>query len=208
MGATMQPFRVYVPEATLADINDRIARTRWPKHLGGDAWELGTDPGYLRELAEYWLSSFDWRSQERYINAFSQFRANVDGVDIHFIHDRGQGRDPLPLLLTNGWPSNFYEMHKVITRSSSLPVAWEARDGIPGGVGSRPLGRGERIDVPASVAVFGESWPREWAERSYSRLLRWTEMPRGGHFAAMEEPRLLVDDMRTFFRSFRTARSE
>ena len=69
---------------------------------------------YLKELVEYWKTSFDWRSQERLINSFSHFKADVDGLGIHFIHEKGKGPNPIPLIITHGWPGTFFEMHKVI----------------------------------------------------------------------------------------------
>jgi pimeloyl-ACP methyl ester carboxylesterase len=87
--------------------------------------------------------------------------------------------------------------------SASVPVAWEGREEVPPGVDSKPLDRGQRIEVPAAVAAFNERCPREWVERAYADLRRFTEMPRGGHFAAMEEPELLAEDIRSFFRPLR-----
>ena len=87
--------------------------------------------------------------------------------------------------------------------SASAPWAWDGRSDVPAGVDSRPLERGQRIETPTAVALFHPRWPRQWAERAYARLDRWTEMPRGGHFPALEEPGLLVDDVRAFFRELR-----
>ncbi len=87
--------------------------------------------------------------------------------------------------------------------SASQSLAGEGREEVPPGVDSKPLARGQRIEVPAAVAAFNEHWPREWVERAYADLRRFTEMPRGGHFAAMEEPELLAEDIRSFFRPLR-----
>jgi pimeloyl-ACP methyl ester carboxylesterase len=400
--AAVERFRVAVPEATLDDLADRLARTRWPAALDGTGWEDGTSLAFLRDLVDWWQNGFDWRAQEAAINRFPQFRATVDGVGLHFVHVRGKGPAPLPLVLTHGWPSTFYELlplvplltdpaghggdaadafdvvipslpgygfsdplqgrgsanrvpqlwatlmadvlgyrrfgahggdiggmvanrlalehperllgihvtraadpyvgpgaapltgaeqallpararwheaeggyaHLQRTRPQSLafgladsPVglaAWilekwrswsdcdgevtrrfsndqllttvmlywvtgtiassfrfhrdwalgaaslpEAltvaladRDEVPAGV-VRPLGRDERIQVPAAVALFDYPCPREWAERAYGDLRRFTDMPRGGHFTAMEEPELLAQDLRVFFRALR-----
>jgi pimeloyl-ACP methyl ester carboxylesterase len=400
--AGVERFRVAVPEATLDDLAERLARTRWPGALDGTGWEDGTSLAFLRDLVDWWQDGFDWRAQEAAINRFPQFRATVDGVGLHFVHVRGKGPAPLPLVLTHGWPSTFYELlplvplltdpaghggdaadafdvvipslpgygfsdplqgrgsanrvpqlwaalmadvldyrrfgahggdiggmvanrlalehperllgihvtraadpyvgpgaapltgaeqalrpararwheaeggyaHLQRTRPQSLafgladsPVglaAWilekwrswsdcdgevtrrfsndqllttvmlywvtgtiassfrfhrdwalgaaslpEAltvaladRDEVPAGV-VRPLGRDERIQVPAAVALFDYPCPREWAERAYGDLRRFTDMPRGGHFTAMEEPELLAQDLRVFFRALR-----
>jgi epoxide hydrolase len=398
----MERFRVAVPQATLDDLAKRLSRTRWPGALDGPGWEDGTSLGFLRELVGWWQTGFDWRGQEAAINRFPQFRAAVDGVGLHFVHEQGQGPAPLPLVLTHGWPSTFYELLPLIplltdpasyggdpadafdvvipslpgygfsdplrgrgsanrvpqlwaklmtdalgyerfgahggdigamianrlalehperlvgihvtrtadpyigpgaapltpaeqdllaerarwheveggyvhlqrTRPQTLaygladsPVglaawilekwrAWSDCGGeverrftkdqllttvmlywVTGTIGSsfrfhrdwalgaaslagalaealadraevpagvvRPLGRGERIQVPAAVALFDYRCPREWAERAYADLRRFTDMPRGGHFTAMEEPELLAEDLRGFFRTLR-----
>jgi pimeloyl-ACP methyl ester carboxylesterase len=376
----VESFRIAVPQATLDDLAARLARTRWPEELDGSGWEDGTSLEFLRELVGWWQSGFDWRAQEAAINRFAQFRATVDGVRLHFVHERGKGPAPLPLVLTHGWPSSFYELlplvpwltdpashggdpadafdvvipslagygfsdplpgrgsstriaelwmrlmtevlgyrrfgahggdigayvtnrlgdefpeqvvgihvtmvaeadlghgaappsaaeraflaqrvagqeagggyaHLQRTRPQTLaygladspvglaawivdkwwewsdcdgdperrftkdqllttvmlywvtgtigssfqvyrdwalgmtdrPETWQGRDRdwVPAGVEPRPLPVGERIGVPTAVALFRERWPREWAERVYGDLRRFTQMPRGGHF--------------------------
>jgi pimeloyl-ACP methyl ester carboxylesterase len=379
------PYRIHVTDDVLEDLKGRLARTRWPDDLEGAGWECGFDRAYLHELTAYWRGQFDWRARERALNAFSNFRADVGGVGVHFIHERGVGRRPLPLLLTHGWPGTFAEFVKIIPlltdpgkhggdpddafdvvvpsipgygfsdrpskagmSGSRVADLWAslmeglgyARFGaqggdwgatiatwlavkeasslvgihlnyIPGsyrphtGPGSRetseaerrflderarwideegayghiqatrpqtlafglndspaalaawivekfrewgdcggdverrfsrdellthvtiywatqtigssmrlyhesrgtPLAfqAGERIHVPAGVARFAKEAPmppREWVERVYD-VRRWTEFPRGGHFAAMEEPEMLASDIREFFRPLR-----
>jgi pimeloyl-ACP methyl ester carboxylesterase len=398
----VEQFRVAVPQATLDDLAERLARTRWPDGLDGTGWENGTSPAYLRELVDWWQTGFDWRAQETALNRFAHFRTTVDGVGLHFVHMKGKGPAPLPLVLTHGWPSTFYELlplvglltdpaghggdptdafdvvipslpgygfsdplqgrgranrvpglwaqlmgevlgyprfgahggdigamvanrlalehpkrlvgihvtrpadpdvgpgaapltaaeqelldarvrwheveggyvHLQRTRPQTLaygladsPVglaawilekwrAWSDCGGelerrftkdqllttvmlywVTGTIGSsfrfhrdwalgaaslpaalaealadraevpagvvRPLGRGEQIQVPAAVALFDYACPREWAERAYGDLRRFTDMPRGGHFTAMEEPELLAEDLCGFFRDLR-----
>jgi pimeloyl-ACP methyl ester carboxylesterase len=398
----VERFTLNVPQATLDDLQERLARARWPGELDEPGWEDGTSPAYLRELVGWWRSGFDWRAQEAAINRFPHFRATVDGVRLHFVHERGRGPAPLPLILTHGWPSTFYELlplvplltdpashggdpadafdvvipslpgygfsdplvgrgsanrvpelwaklmvdvlgyarfgahggdigamvanrlaldhperlvgihltrpadpyvgpgaapltkaeqallpararwhedeggyvHLQRTRPQTLaygltdsPVglaawivekwrAWSDCDGeverrftkdqllttvmlywVTGTIGSsfrfhrdwalgaaslaaaldealagrpevpagvvRPLGRDERIQVPAAMALFDYRCPREWAERAYGDLRRFTDMPRGGHFTAMEEPELLAQDLHAFFRALR-----
>jgi len=381
----VQPFKIEVPEETLADLKERLGQTRWPDELPGTGWDYGTNMAYLKELVDYWQNSFDWRAQEEAINRFSHFKADVDGLGIHFIHQKGVGPDPMPLVLTHGWPGSFFEMSKitplladpashggdaadafhVVTPSmpgygfsdhptkpgmhvlrvsdlwvklmkdglgydrfgaqggdwgasvtaylgfaypenligihltsmvrptpymgpGSTPLSeaeqallkqreeWMQAEGgyshIQGtkpqtlsyGLNDSPVGlaawlvekyrswsdcggdvesrftkdellttitiywaaqiinsstrlyyetarhpwdmkQGERISVPAAMAVFpGEISlpPREWGERSYN-VQRWTEMPCGGHFAALEEPERLAEDIRAFFRPLR-----
>ena len=382
-----EPFEVHIGDDVLEDLHRRLDATRWPDELPGTGWDYGSNMDYMKELVDYWRNDFDWRAQERLINSFSHFKAPVGGLGIHFIHERGQGPNPMPLVITHGWPGTFFEMHKIIPLlvdpashggdpgdsfdvvAPSLPgfgfsdhatergmevaktaALWDelmtgvldyprfaAHGGdIGAGVTSR-LGRGhagsligihltsvtrpipylgdgsqelsnaekthmrereewqnaeggyahiqgtkpqtlayglndspvglaawivekyrswsdcegdverrfskdellttvtlywatesissstrmykenqrytwtmerdEKIDVPTGVAAFPAEIsrpPREWAERSYD-LRRWTPMPSGGHFAALEEPQLLAEDIRAFFRPFRNA---
>ena len=380
----IRPFRVDIKEDVLTDLRERLKRTRWPDEIPESGWDYGSNLAYVKELVDYWIEEFDWRKQEEAINGYSQYIAEVDGLDVHYIHERGKGPDPLPLLLIHGWPGSIVEFldfiplltdpaaHGGDERDSfdvvapSLPgYGFSEKPAVPGmgvngmadvfaklmsqigyesyvaqggdwgasissrvgfshsdkvkaihinmilggspylGPGSRPLsdaerqyiqeigqwerdegayghiqgtkpqtlayglndspaglaawivekwrswsdcggdiesvytkdqiltnvtlywvtetinasmriyyetrkdrwrlGQGRRIEVPTAVAVFPEELDRpvrEWAERMYN-VLRWTEFPRGGHFAAMEEPHALVADMREFFRGFR-----
>ncbi|HKR64785.1 MAG TPA: epoxide hydrolase [Thermoanaerobaculia bacterium] len=358
----MTPFRIDVDDAVLDDLRRRLDHTRWPDELDDTPWISGTSRDYLQELVEYWRDDFDWRAQERALNAFAHFRADVDGTNIHFIHERAQSGDGFPLILTHGWPSTFFEMTKLIPLLTargfdvvvpSLPgcgfserpvkpgvasrtniarlwrllmtdvlgyarfgarggdigasitallgldhadcvtaihvsdpirphfdspftpaeerflaeeADWMRREGAydfiqatkpqtlgyalndsPAGLASwivekyhgwsgreltkdelltnitiywvtetinsanrlyfererylRKLGAGERVTVPVAVALFPadiDQPPREYCERAYN-VVRWTKMPRGGHFAAMEEPELLANDIAEFF---------
>jgi len=382
----MRPFAIRADARALEDLSDRLTRTRWPDEVSDARWDYGANLAYLRELVEYWATRFDWPTQERLLNALPQFIAEIDGLDVHFVYVRGAGPDPLPLVITHGWPSSFFEMYKIVgpladparhggnaadafdvvvpslpgfgfsgrparrgpshtdslwrklmtevlgyrffgahggdvgarvtsalgrfhgdvvvgihigsvdlewpepapadadlseaereylartrrwdrnegayseiqaTRPQTLAyglndspaglAAWivekfRAWSDCGGNVESRftkdelltnimiywltqtigssmrryfearhdpapnPLRPGERIGTPTGVAMFpGETElvvPREWAERCYN-LKRWTAMPRGGHFPALEEPELLVDDLRAFFREWR-----
>lgn len=376
----VRPFTIRVADEVLADLRRRLAATRWPDAVEDAGWDYGTNEDYLKGLVAYWRDDFDWRAQEATLNHFAQYRADIDSVGVHFVHERGRGPHPLPLIITHGWPSSFAQMLKIvplltdparyggdpadafdvvvpslpgfgfsdrprergmngervaelwarlmvdalgyrrfaaaggdigsgITRRLALahpellvgihltdvgyPVSdwpdlsdaerryldavrdWSAREGAymalqatkpqtlaygltdsPAGLAAwivekfrawsdgdgdverrfskddllttimiywatgtinssvrlyyenrriAPLTPEQRSDVPAGVAIFPKDLalpPREWAERSL-RVERWTEMPRGGHFAAMEEPDLLVEDVRAFFRPLR-----
>lgn len=382
----MEPFRLFVEPEMLTDLSARLARTRWPDQVTDAGWRYGTDLDYLQELVEYWQHSFDWRRQESRINRFPQFKTRMDGLDIHFLHVRGQGPDPFPLVLTHGWPSSFFEAYKIIGPLAdpeshggdpadafdivvpSLPgfgfsqrplqpgfvqidrlwrrlmvdelgyarfgahgtdigarvtsalgryhrdvvaaihlgsvdlewpdpipdeidlsqaekkylkkcAQWEIDEGayahiqatrpqtLAYGLNDSPVGLAawiiekvrawsdcggdverrftkdeiltnvmiywigetinasmrryyearhnpapdplkptDRIETPTGIAMFpGEAdlvVPREWAQRCYN-VVRWTDMPSGGHFPALEEPALLIDDLRAFFRPYR-----
>ena len=109
-----KPFRIAVPDEVLADLRDRIARTRWPDEIAHSGWDYGTNRAYLKELLDYWRDGFDWRAQEEKLNAFHHFLAEVDGLRLHFVHERGRGPDPMPIVLAHGWPSTFFEMTKLV----------------------------------------------------------------------------------------------
>ena len=382
----VSPFRVDVPDAVLADLRERLARTRWPAQLDDAGWGYGTELSYLQQLCEYWHDEFDWRAAEARINEWPQFETAIDGERMHFIHARSPHPDALPLLVTHGWPGSIVEFLDVLGPLTdptahggdaadafhvvcpSMPgygwsgpthqQGWDIRRvaeaeaalmaelgydrygaqggdwgaiattligvvdpehaiglhlnmvvaGPPGGEGVNPLeglsdselaalddmnhfreeetgyqaiqgtkpqtlGYGltdspaglagwivekfrtwsdcggdvessftkdqlltnitaywvtntiassvrlycesqrsrrfgpaaDYIDVPTGAAIFPKELyrpPRAWAEAAFN-IVHWTEMPRGGHFAAMEEPDLLVDDVRSFFRLVR-----
>jgi len=108
------PFAIHVSDEALKDLKARLARARFPDELVGAGWDYGMSLGYLKGLVEYWRDRFDWRGQERRLNQFSQFKTKIDGLDIHFIHQRSKNPRALPLLLLNGWPSSIDEYSKVI----------------------------------------------------------------------------------------------
>ena len=106
----IEPFSIRVGEAVLADLRSRIRHTRWPDPAPGPAWEQGADLEYLRQILAFWAEEFDWQAQERELNSFHHFRAEIDGVRIHFVHERAREGPGKPLILTHGWPSTFAEL--------------------------------------------------------------------------------------------------
>lgn len=110
----VRPFEIAVDQAVLDDLQARLNLTRWPDEVAGSGWNYGSNLAYMKELVEYWRTGFDWRAQERQLNAFNHCQSRVDGLDIHFIHERGVGPAPMPLVITHGWPSCFFEMTKII----------------------------------------------------------------------------------------------
>jgi pimeloyl-ACP methyl ester carboxylesterase len=113
-GAAVEPFRVEVPEAELADLRERLGRTRWPRPEVAPGWEQGAPLEYVRELCEYWRTEYDWRRLEARLNALPQFRTEIDGVGIHFIHVRSPEPGATPLVMTHGWPGSVLEFLEVI----------------------------------------------------------------------------------------------
>jgi pimeloyl-ACP methyl ester carboxylesterase len=110
----VQPYKIEIPDSVLDDLKSRLERTRWPDELPGTGWDYGSNLDYVKELVEYWRTKFDWHAQEKLINSFSHFKSEVDGLNIHFIHEKGKGPNPMPLVITHGWPGTFFEMYKVI----------------------------------------------------------------------------------------------
>jgi pimeloyl-ACP methyl ester carboxylesterase len=110
----LKPFRIDVPSEVLDDLQARLAHTRWPEAECVDDWSQGIPLAYTRELAAYWADDYDWRSREAALNRFDQFTTEIDGLDIHFIHQRSPHEDAFPLVITHGWPGSIVEFQKVI----------------------------------------------------------------------------------------------
>ena len=380
---TPEPFKINVADAVLTDLRERLERVRWPGEIPNTAWDYGANLGYIKELVDYWRTHYDWRAHERQLNRWPQFRVTIDGQRIHYIHARGNGPKPFPLIITHGWPGSIAEFMEILgpltdpaahggdpadafdVIAPSLPgygfsdptrdrqvniiriaewftvlmnqVLGYTRYGAQGGdwgamvtsrlgfadaqhvagihlnmvgvaphpanrqnlsqaeqtflksmdkwrdeetgyqniQGTKPqtlgfalndspvglcawitekfrtwsdcdgavenaytkdqlltnimiywvtqtinsstrlyfeerhhpwrMGKDDKITVPTAIALFPKEIatpPREWAERAYN-VQRWTPMPAGGHFAAMEQPKLLVEDVRAFFRALR-----
>ncbi len=114
MSAEVTTFRIEIPDADLDDLRERLRRTRWPDPETVDDWSQGTPLAYVRDLCEYWREHYDWRATEVRLNAFPQFRTEIDGLDIHFIHARSPHDGAQPLIMTHGWPGSVVEFQKVI----------------------------------------------------------------------------------------------
>src|SRR5215213_3800216 len=110
----IKPFEIQIPQTAIDDLRNRLANTRWTDEIVNSDWEFGASLSYIKDLADYWQTQFDWRAQENAINSFAQFRADIDGFGIHFIHERGKGANSFPLVITHGFPGSFAEMLKII----------------------------------------------------------------------------------------------
>jgi pimeloyl-ACP methyl ester carboxylesterase len=159
-----EPFSIEVPAEVLEDLRSRLARTRWPEPLPYPGWTAGADIGYLNDLVDYWAGSFDWRAQEQRLNSFAQFTAGVGGQRVHFVHQRGRGRDPFPLLLTHGWPSTFAELLKLAPLLTD-PAAHggDERDSFDVVIPSLP---GFAFSAPAAApgTATAGAWADLWAK--------------------------------------------
>jgi epoxide hydrolase len=154
----LKPFRIDVPTEVLDDLQARLAHTRWPEAECVDDWSQGIPLAYTRELAAYWADGYDWRSREAALNRFDQFTTEIDGLDIHFIHQRSPHEDALPLVITHGWPGSIVEFQKVIEPLVN-PASGRAEDAfhvvcpsLPGyGFSGKPARTGWGVDKIAQA---------------------------------------------------------
>jgi pimeloyl-ACP methyl ester carboxylesterase len=169
----MKPFRVEIPDADLEDLRRRLEHTRWPDELANVGWDRGVPLGYLKELAEYWRTSFDWRAAEAQLNEYPQFTTEIDGATIHFLHVRSPEPDATPLLLTHGWPGSVVEFLDVIgPLTDPRAHGGDPADAfhlvipsIPGFGFSRPLPPSGGWDV----VRIANAWAQLMAELGYER---------------------------------------
>jgi epoxide hydrolase len=179
----IQPFTLNIPQADLDDLHERLARTRWPDAPAGADWSYGIPVAYVRDLAEYWRTRYDWRAQEARLNAFPQFTTAIDGQTVHFLHVRSPEPDALPILLTHGWPGSIVEFLEVIGPLSN-----------PRAYGADPA-YAFHVVVP-SIPGFGLSGPTQvtgWTvprvAEAWAELMRRLEYARyvahGGDFGAV-----------------------
>jgi pimeloyl-ACP methyl ester carboxylesterase len=160
----VSPFTIRVSDETLVDLRSRIRHTRWAQQAPGEPWAQGTDRPFLERLLDHWANEFDWRAQERRLNSFPHFRAQIGSLAIHFVHQRARGGNGIPLILTHGWPSSFLEL---------LPLVPLLTD---------PQGHG--IDGPAFDLVVpslpGYGFSERPARANYRTVARlWHELMRG-----------------------------
>lgn len=112
--APVVPFEIAIPDSAIADLKRRLSNTRLPDQIADTTWEYGTDSSYLREILDYWQNDFDWRKQESELNQFDQFTTKIDGLALHFIHQRSENPDAIPLMIVHGWPGSVAEFSKIL----------------------------------------------------------------------------------------------
>src|SRR5579883_387626 len=110
----VKPYHINVSDKVLDDLNKRLAATRWTDEPEGQPWSYGTDSSFLKSLVHHWQHGYDWRKEEAKLNELHHFKTEINGIDLHFVHERGEGSNPQPILLLHGWPDSFYRYHKVI----------------------------------------------------------------------------------------------
>jgi pimeloyl-ACP methyl ester carboxylesterase len=162
------PFRLAVPEADLAELRERLRRTRWPERETVDDWSQGVPLAYLQELCGYWADGYDWRATETRLNAMSQFRTVLDGLAVHFLHVRSPHSDALPLVLTHGWPGSVVEFLDAIALLTDPPDPRDAFHvvcpSLPGyGFSDKPVQRGWTVQRIAAA------WAQLMARLGYDR---------------------------------------
>jgi len=111
---SVKPFRIHISDEILSDLRERLKRTRWPDEIPNAGWTYGTNLAYLKALVAYWRDQFDWRKQEIELNRSRQYVVQLAGIDLHFVHEPGRGPNPMPLLISHGWPGSVLEFHNLI----------------------------------------------------------------------------------------------
>tara|TARA_Y100000590_G_scaffold97234_1_gene110575 strand:- start:3 stop:1142 length:1140 start_codon:yes stop_codon:yes gene_type:complete len=112
----IKPFKVKVSDENLQNIYSKVKNYQWHEMPDDGGWEYGTNLDYMKDFCKYWITQFNWKKTEAKINKFNNFKSNIDGVDIHFIHEKGSGSNPKPLLLSHGWPGSIVEFLDIIDK--------------------------------------------------------------------------------------------
>lgn len=182
----MRPFTISIPDTDLADLKARLKATRLPQALPDSGWSYGMDDAFLRRFLSYWADTFDWRTAEARLNTFPQFTDDIHGETVHFVHIKGRGDTNVPLLLTNGWPSNFVELLPLV------PLLTEPVDGVafdivipslPGyGFSSQPTKPG------MNLATIAPLWAELMTRLGYDKfLVSGSDMGAGAEMALVRD---------------------
>jgi pimeloyl-ACP methyl ester carboxylesterase len=183
MSDAVQPFRIAASDEALEDLRRRLRATRWPEKEPVDDWSQGIPLGYVQDVCAYWAEKYHWRAREARLNRFPQFRSELDGLGIHFLHVRSRHAEALPLVITHGWPGSIAEFQKVIEPlSDPTSHGGEARDAfhvvcpsLPGyGFSDKPARSGWNVDR------IGRAWAALMARLGYGRYVA-----QGGDWGAM-----------------------
>jgi len=183
MSDPIQPFRIEAPDEALADLRRRLAATRWPEAETVDDWSQGIPLAYVREVCAYWAGDYDWRAREARLNGFEQFRTEIDGLGIHFVHVRSPHPGAAPLVITHGWPGSIVEFHKVIGPLADPPAhGGDAADAFHVVCPSLPgYGFSDKPARPGwGVERIGRAWAALMARLGYDRYFA-----QGGDWGSM-----------------------
>lgn len=161
---SIEPFRIAIPDADLADLHARLQRTRIAADIEGQGWSQGIEPGFLRDLLRYWAKGFDWRAQEARLNRLPHYLARTGEHSIHFVHQPGTGPSPMPLVLTHGWPGSFIEFERI------LPLLAD-----PGAHGGDPADS-FHVVVPSLPGYGFSSPPRHKGVGTFTTAQLWAEL--------------------------------
>ena len=155
----IKPFKIDIPEEKIKEIYEKVKKYSWHEMPNDGGWEYGTNIDYMKEISNYWTQSFNWRKHEAEINKFSNFKTKVDNIEIHFIHEKGSGSNPTPLLLMHGWPGSILEFLHIIEKLAH-PEKFGGKEedafdiiipSLPGfgfsGRPSRPIGPRKMADI-------------------------------------------------------------
>lgn len=183
MSTEIVPFEISATDEQLADLRRRLEATRWPGEIDGIGWDQGIPLQYMKEVCSYWADGYDWRAREVGLNRFPQFKTQIDGLDIHFIHQRSSNPDAMPVIMTHGWPGSVVEFHKVIERLAEPTLRGGGPadafhvicPSLPGyGFSDSPRSTGWGVEK------IGAVWAKLMARLGYDRYLA-----QGGDWGAM-----------------------
>ena len=146
--AAIEPFSISATTDQLDDLKRRLNNARWPEKETPDDWTQGIPLAYTKEICSYWANEYDWPAREARLNAFPQFRTEVDGLGIHFVHVQSPEPNALPLIMTHGWPGSIVEFLKVIGPLTDP----KSHGGDPAGTGGEF--RAGRVRTPSGVRWF------------------------------------------------------
>jgi pimeloyl-ACP methyl ester carboxylesterase len=183
MSTSVTPFTVDIPQSELDELQRRLENARWPEQETVQDWSQGIPLSYTREIAQYWATDYDWRRFEKKLNSWPQFRTEIEGVGIHFIHRRSPHENALPLIISHGWPGSVVEFHKIIDAlADPTSHGGKAEDAfhvvapsLPGyGFSDKPATTG------TSVIKIGTMWGQLMARLGYDRYVA-----QGGDWGSM-----------------------
>ena len=215
------PFQIGVPQAVLDDLQDRLARTRWPGEVRGAGWDSGANGEALRQLVTYWQEGYDWRRQEAALNRLPQFTARVDGLEVHFVHQRSADEAAPAVLMIHGWPDSFYRFSKVLPLLQDCHVVVPSLPGFgfsepPGepGFGAEEMA-GLLVKLMGGLGydrfvVQGGDWGSIIADHLVSRhaghvrALHLTDVPQWRTMPGIFDPGELTPAERRYFRAAET----